>query len=243
VPGLAPRRPPDWRRRGGEPELAYSMRLLAGYGFRFEDLGVPRGRGDLAVVRIRSAIGRAVDRLAEAQPPSDRRRVSFAGKVVADALAYAPLPRTLHLTMGPTESEVGLSRGFPESAWVPPGVRVAAAAGFRGLEGALTSGDAAPFATLLVGGLELQPRATTGLALLRLGVRGGWLLARDDRLGRRACDGGSVSACTRPVVQAVAGLTLVERFRLQLVGECFPGVRGRSTAWSVAPGIGLELGF
>ncbi len=120
------------------------------------------------------------------------------------------------------------------------------AVGFRGLEGALTSGDVAPFATMLVGGLELQPRGNTFLGQLRLGLRGGWLLAKDDHVGAGSCEDrgdGNASACTRPVVQGVVGFTLVERFRIQIVGECFPGVGRRSTRWSIAPGIGLELGF
>ncbi len=222
------------------------MRLLAAYGFRFEDLGVPLGRGDLAVARIRSALGRAADRLAAAQPAPHRGAVTFAARLAASSVAYSSPNGTLHLTMGPTETEAGYSRGFRESSWLPPGVRIAVAAAFRGLEGALTSGDVAPFATLLVGGLELQPHGNTFLGQLRLGLRGGWLLAKDDDVGAETCadrGAGHASACTRPVVQGVVGFTVLERFRIQVVGECFPGVGRRSTEWSIAPGIGFELGF
>jgi predicted acylesterase/phospholipase RssA len=245
VPGLAPARWPEWRRSTDEAELTYSMRLLAGYGFRFDDLGVPPGRGDLAVARIRAAIGRAADRLAAAQPSAERGPVTFAAKLAADSVAYSPPTWTLHLTMGPTESELGVSRGLADSTRVPRGLRVALAVGFRGLEGALTSGEAAPFATLLVGGLELQPTLNTAFGQARLGLRAGMLFANDDDLGAIACGNGAdrnVAACTRPVVQGVVGFTILERFRIQLVGECFPGIGGRSPAWSVAPGIGLELG-
>ncbi len=244
VPGVPSGRDGEWRRRAGEPELTYSMRLLAAYGFRFEDLRVPRGRGDLAVARVRNAVGRVADRLATVQPAGHRGPVTFAAKLVADSLAYSSRDRTLHLTMGPTESEIGFSGGFADSNWFPLGLRFVLAAGFRGLEGALSSGDAAPFATLLVGGLEVQPRGNTLLAQLRLGLRGGWLLSSKDDAGTATCeDGEGVSACTRPVLQAVVGFTILERLRMQIAGECFPGVGGRSTAWSVAPGIGLEVGF
>lgn len=245
VPGLSVRRSsPEWRRRRGEPELAYSMRLLGDHGFRFEDIGVPPGRGDLAVARIRRTLGRRVDAVARAQPARDRRPVILAAKLAADSVAYSAPDRTFHLTMGPTESELGYTRGFGDSTWLPAGFRLTAAVGFRGLEGALTSGETAPFALLLVGGLELQPRRNV-LEQLRLGLRAGWMLPGRDAGSTQACDdgGAELSACTRPVFQAVVGYTLVERFRVQVVGEWFPGIGRRSDRWSVAPGIGLELGL
>jgi hypothetical protein len=128
---------------------------------------------------------------------------------------------------------------------MPAGFRLTAAVGLRGLEGVLTSGETAELAALLVAGLELQPRRNV-LEQLRLGLRAGWMFASGDEGGTGTCeDGGSarVSACTRPVVQAVVGYTLLERFRVQLVGEWFPGIGRKSNAWSLAPGIGLELGF
>lgn len=246
VPGLTPARWPEWRRGTGEPELAYSMRLLAAYGFRFEVLEVPPGHGDLAVARIRGAIARAGESLAAAQPLRYRPATAFAAKLAADSVAYVPPRWTLHLSMGPTESELGLSHGFPRTRWAPPGLRLALAAGFRGLEGAFTSGDVAPFGTLVTGGIEAQPSGNSTLSQLRLGVRGGWLFAIDDRFGSGLCTtrgAGNVSACTRPVVQGVLGYTVLERFRLQLVGEWFPAIAHRADAWSIAPGIGLELGF
>ena len=244
VPGVSPQRPEEWRRRPDEQELAYSMRLLGDHGFRFQDIGVPPGRGDLAVARIRRALGRAGHELARAQPGADRGPVTFAAKLAADAVAYSAPDRTLHLTMGPTESELGYTRGFGGSNWMPPGFRLTAAVAFRGLEGALTSGDTAPFAALLVGGLELQPRRNVR-EQLRLGLRAGWMFSGEDGSGAGTCDDGSkgVSACTRPVVQAVVGYTLLERFRVQVVGEWFPGIGRKSNRWSLAPGIGLELSF
>lgn len=246
VAGVTAARWPEWRRRSGEAELAYTMRLLAAYGFRFEVLGVPPGHADLAVARIRGAIARAGESLAAAQPLRYRPATAFAAKLAADSVAYVPPRWTLHLSMGPTESELGLSHGFPRTRWAPPGLRLALAVGFRGLEGAFTSGNVAPFGMLVAGGIEGQPPGNSALSQLRLGVRGGWLFAIDDRFGSGLCTtrgAGNVSACTRPVVQGVVGYTVLERFRLQLVGEWFPAIAHRADAWSIAPGIGLELGF
>ncbi|RKG83641.1 hypothetical protein D7W82_24670 [Corallococcus sp. CA049B] len=52
-----------------------------------------------------------------------------------------------------------------------------------------------------------------------------------------------VTACSRPVVQGLVGITFLEFLRAQLVGEWYPSTEGRKTLWSVAPGIGLELGL
>jgi predicted acylesterase/phospholipase RssA len=248
VPGVAPRdgRWPSFHRGVSESELAYSMRLLAAYGFRFRDLHVPSGRGDLAVDRIRGALGRAAGALAAAQPWRERVAVGFAAKLAADSVTYAPPDHVFHLTLGPTEAELGLSRGFFQSR-LPRGLRLATALGFRGLDEALSAGKSEPFALVATGGIEWQPppgRST--LAQLRLGLRGGWLFAADDGYGAGPClDRGSasVSACSRPVVQALVGVTALERVRVQVVGEWFPGTATRAALWSIAPGIGFELGY
>ncbi len=248
VPGVAPRdgRWPGFHRGVSESELAYSMRLLAAYGFRFQDLHVPSGRGDLAVDRIRGALGRAAGALAAAQPWRERVAVGFAAKLAADSVAYAPPDHVFHLTLGPTETELGLSRGFFQSR-LPHGLRLAGALGFRGLEEALSAGKGERFALVAAGGVEWQPPSgRSTLAQLRLGLRGGWLFAADDGYGGGTClDRGSSgpSACSRPVVQALVGVTALERFRLQVVGEWFPGTATRAALWSIAPGIGLEFGY
>ncbi|RKG78775.1 patatin-like phospholipase family protein [Corallococcus exercitus] len=247
VPGLQPGEWPEWKQGEKESELAYSMRLLGAYGFGFRDLGVPKGRGDLAVLRIRHSLGAAAHRLAEVQPASDKPTVRFASKLAVDSISYEPQRLSLHVTMGPTESEVGLSVGASETP-LSSGLRFAGALGFRGLEDVLSSGSSSdPFGVALTGGLEFQPRSEqTFLSQSRLALRAGWLFSANDDYGTNLCtDGGAshVTACSRPVVQALVGITFLEFLRAQVVGEWFPGSSSRKTLWSVAPGIGLELGL
>lgn len=247
VPGLDARRAEAWKRGAKEPELAYSMRLLGDYGFRFRDLGVPAGRGDLAVARIRTRLGSAAQALADAQPPFHRFAVGRTGKLAADLVAYSPPDRVIHLTTGPTETELGASRGFSRSGWLPRTLRFTGAVAFRGLGEILSAGESDPFGVAAVAGFELQPLVGNPiLSQLRVGLRAGWLFAADDDYGTGRCvERGSahVSSCSRPVVQAVVGLTALERFRVQLVGEWYPGSEHRETAWSIAPGLGLEFAF
>ncbi|WP_246137041.1 patatin-like phospholipase family protein [Myxococcus llanfairpwllgwyngyllgogerychwyrndrobwllllantysiliogogogochensis] len=244
VPGIAPSRWPDWKKGATEPELDYSMRLLGAYGFQFRDLGVEPGRGDLAIVRIRESIGRALHRLTSAQPGADKQVVGFAGKLAADSVAFAPPDTVLHFTMGPTQSEVGLSLGAFASR-LPTGLRFASAVGFRGLEDVFSSGGGESFSVALVGGLEYRPRTDQSfLAQSRFGLRGGWMFSANDNYGTSDCEdrGASrVTACSRPVVQALAGMAFLERFRVQLVGEWYPGSTNRKTLWSIAPGLGVEV--
>ncbi|MFB1479732.1 patatin-like phospholipase family protein [Corallococcus sp. RDP092CA] len=247
VPGLQPDAWPDWRQDQDESELSYAMRLLGAYGFSFRDLGVPEGRGDLAVQRIRHALGNAAGRLAAVQPASDRPTVRFASKLAVDSISYEPQRLVLHVTMGPTVSEVGLSVGVSEMP-LSSGLRLAGTVGFRGLEDVLSSGSSSdPFGVALTGGLEFQPRSgQTFLSQSRLALRAGWLFSANDRYGTNSCpDGGAshVTACSRPVVQGLVGITFLEFLRAQLVGEWYPGTGPRKTLWSVAPGIGLELGL
>ncbi|WP_163867492.1 patatin-like phospholipase family protein [Myxococcus eversor] len=244
VPGVAPRHWPDWKKGEKEPELDYSMRLLGAYGFHFRDLGVEQGRGDLAIVRIRESIGSALHRLTSAQSGADKQVVGFAGKLAADSVAFAPPDTVLHFTMGPTQSEVGLSLGAFASK-LPTGLRFASAIGFRGLEDVFSSGGGESFSAALVGGLEYRPRTDQSfLAQSRFGLRAGWMFSANDRYGTQGCEGrgaSRVTACSRPVVQALAGMAFLERFRVQLVGEWYPGTSHRKTLWSVAPGLGVEL--
>jgi len=243
VPLLAPRAWPDWRRRSGESDLAYSMRLLAAYEFRFEDLGA-HGDGTLAIRRIRQALGRAGEALAAVQPGLNRRLVAFGAKLAADQVAYLPPLQVFHLTLGPTESEVGLSLREPTGS--SSQARIAGVIGLRGLGAVLSSRGSEPFAVIAAAGLEFQPRpGNSSLSQVRLGLRGGWQAAMRDRYGTSACedrDAASVSRCSRPVVQALLGWTVLERIRFQVVGEWFPGSRTRETAWSLAPGVGFEVG-
>jgi hypothetical protein len=243
VPFLAPRAWPDWRRRAGDSDLTYSVRLLAAYGFRFDDLGA-HGDGALALRRIREALGRAGEALAAVQPGLNRRLVAFGAKVAADQISYLPPRQAYHLTLGPTESELGLS--LREPTGTSSQLRVAGVVGLRGLGALLSSHGSEPFAVIAAAGLELQPTpGSSTLSQVRLGLRGGWLAASRDRYGGAACvDRGraSVSRCSRPVVQGLLGWTVLERIRLQVVGEWFPGSRTRETAWAVAPGVGFELG-
>ena len=179
--------------------------------------------------------GRAGHEFARAQPGPDRGPVTFAAKLAADSVAYSAPDRTLHLTMGPTESEIGYTRGFGDSTWMPPGFRLTAALAFRGLEGALTSGDTAPFAALLVGGLELQPRRNVR-EQLRLGLRAGWMFSGEDGSGAGpATTGRGRVRLHAPGRTGGRGVHAPGALSGPGGGEWFPGIGRKSNRWVLAP--------
>lgn len=222
-----------WRRQGEETDLAYTLRLLSGHRFEFRDLQVPSGRPDRAIRKIRASLGRVVGAIADAQPTVwGRLTVGRAGKLAADLVAYAPPRRVVHLTLGPTETELGLTTELPESNVIPGWLRLSAVVGARGLADVLSSGGHDSFGVLTTVGVGADPRLlSTFWSQLHVGARVGWLFASSSDYG------------SRPVVQAVLALTMLERFRVQLAGAWFPAFEGRGTDWSVAPGVGLEFGF
>ncbi|QSQ19473.1 patatin-like phospholipase family protein [Pyxidicoccus parkwayensis] len=241
VPGLVPMRWPDWRREAHESELAHTLRLLGGYGFHFRDLGAPPGRDDIALMHIRKAIGRAVQRLSEAQPGDGSRAVEFAGKLLADSVAYSPPRTSLHLVVGPTLTELGLSLGT-DAPRVPRGLRLAGALGMHGLQRVFSSGGGEPFALTVVAGPELRPSALqSALVQGRIALRAGWQFSTLSPPSDEDCGSAGVSSCSRPVVQGLLGVTFLERLRVQVVGEWYPPSSGHRGLWSIAPGLGVEL--
>ncbi|WP_233582565.1 patatin-like phospholipase family protein [Corallococcus sp. CA053C] len=241
VPGLSPRQWPDWRQGAQETELAHVLRLLGAYGFHFRDLGAPPGRDDLALIRIRQVLGHALRRLADEQPGDGAAAVEFAGNLVANSLSYEPPRTSLHLVMGPTLTELGVSLGTDAPA-MPRGLRLSGALGLRGLQQVFSSGGGEPFALTAVAGPELRPAALqASLAQGRMALRAGWQFSTRKPSVGEDCDSAGVSACSRPVVQGLLGATFLERLRVQVVGEWYPPWGGHRGLWSIAPGLGIEL--
>jgi predicted acylesterase/phospholipase RssA len=241
VPGLAPGPWPEWRQGAEETELAHTLRLLGAYGFHFRDLGAPPGRDDLALMHMRQAFGRAVQRLAEVQPGDGAGAVEFAGKLAADSLSYAPPRTSFHLVMGPTLTELGVSFGTDSPA-LPRGLRLSSAIDLRGLQRVFSTGGGDPFALAVMVGPELRPAALqAALVQGRLALRAGWQFSTGTLPAGEDCGSAGVSACSRPLVQALLGATFLERLRVQVVGEWYPPSEGNRGLWSIAPGLGVEL--
>ncbi len=244
LPGVEGADRVEWRRRPDEDEMAHVTRLLAALHFWWRDTGLAPADGREALARLRERIGEVVQALAAAQPtPHERFLVGTIGELAADDLAYQPPAGLGWLSLG-RDVELGVSRALTDRRDAM--VRLHAALELHGAFAALSS-DQAPFAPAILAGLELRPRRRSS-TLLQPSVilRGGWVLAPADRLGRDRCDLASrdPASCTRPVVEAGLALSVLDFLRLQLLLESYPAIRtGQRARWALAPSLGVQGSF
>jgi hypothetical protein len=244
LPGVVSADRVEWRRRTGEEETVYTVRLLAALHFWWRDLGLPPGDGEEALAALRQRLGEVVGTLAAAQPSvADRVLVGTVGNVAVDDLTYQAPTSIGWLSFG-RGLELGVSRAFPGRRFA--NLRFHAALELHDALAALSS-DAAPVTPAILTGLELRPRRLSSpLLQTSFVLRGGWLLARVDGVGRHRCDLASrnPSSCTRPVVEAGLALSGFDSIRLQVLGESYPPIQARQRAlWAVVPSLGIQLSF
>jgi hypothetical protein len=243
VPGVEGAAGVAWRRAPGEGELDHALRILGAMRFWWRDLGLSPDEGSEALGEIRQVAGRVVEALVAAQPAQDRLVVGTVGGMAANWLAYAPARHRLWITLG-RELEVGFSHGLLADRRRLP-LRPHLAVQVHGALAAVSS-DETPAGLALLAGVELLPwQLATDRLQPSLILRGGVLLSPRDDWGALRCPTPASSdpaACTRPALQAVAALSVLERVRLHLGGELYPTRAGRRL-WSVAPAIGFQLNF
>lgn len=238
VPGVVPLLPGTWKRREGEPEVNWVVRLLASHGFQFRDLGAERPDQALAAIRVR--MGDVVGATASRQPGIESAVVGRAGEIGANALLYVPYPNHVWVGVG-RELELGYSRGFSQAPGIWSRFRLDAALQLEGPY-TLMSSNGEPWgitpvvgASFRVPGIDSQAFQLSGL------VRGGYLFAHGDDFGSGQCksNGKPIGSCSGAVVQgglAAAGLDIIF---LRFMVEWFePG-----SQWAFSPMLGLSLGF
>jgi len=246
VPFVGPLGAAAWRRRGGENDAGYSMRLLAAHRFEFRDLGLGRDEAQNAPAALRARFLEIGKSVAATQPPGQDLVVSTLVKMAADQVAYVP-PRVTLWAMYGRDPEVGISRGFQTGGYLVSPLRLHAAIQFVGSDQLLSSAGG-HFVTGVLAGAEYLP-ASWGNTRLQpsLLLRGGWLFSSSDSGGFGTCPdpaSKTVGACSRPAVQAGAAATVLERIRLQVTGNYYPPIgSGQKQQWSIGPGIGVQWGF
>ncbi len=245
LPWLAVDASATWRRREGEGELSYAVRRLSAHRFDYKDLGIGRASYGKAMTVIRERVRMLGDRLTAVQPLEHRGLLSVAVKAGADTIYYAPPGREAYLTFGPS-LELGGSHAALLDSLLPAGMRLAGAASLGGLGGVLSSGES-PWSLELTGGILYQPPALSSIAAqLLFGLRAGYLLASGDDFSTRRCPEGTpnqLGGCSRPVLQLLVAGKLIERVRLQVVGEWFPPTEEQDGLWAISPGLGLQIAW
>lgn len=225
----------------GESEFDYVMRLLATYGFHFEDLGLSRSQGRHGRMAVRRKLIDVVQSMAAAQPDFiQRSMVLSGGRTLVNTIAYEPPRRRGYAMLGTSVALGYLGRIAASSAWYWNAD--ARLYNFRALmtnrptpvAGALTVGP--EFALL---GLS-NPMVQSSLAL-----RGGYQFSSEDGIGFDPCTGNTMPFdsrnCSQPLIHLSANLSLMERVRLSVTPVFYPVPEASGTEGVAHNWFDLEL--
>lgn len=242
VPALAEE---EAKRRADETDLDYLLRMLAAYRFKFNDLGLSRSEADYGVVYVRRTLLKMVQGLAEEQPTSLQEvGVLTMGRAVVNDLYYEPPEGWMYITAG-SVLEFGASlQPFERAAsWL----RFNLAVQVKDLQSIITTKPITLSLTPAVGPelgvLFLSNPVVQTLIGVRFGVQWGFA----DRFGFRSCNEqatrGDGRACSQLLLQHYWAVTLVERLRVQLTMEWFPGPVEveKDSRFAAQLGFGLQI--
>ena len=232
---------PDWRRQEDEGELQWVFRRLEAHGYRFVDLG-PTHRAEQAFDTLRRQILSCAGAFANLQGgfPGLPRALA---RAAVNQMAYRPPRQIVHMSLGLAQ-EVGLSRavGPTPGDWL----RLTAAVEVSGLATVLSARDNY-FGLAALLGAEVEIPAFSGPAVqFRTGLRGGWLFASTDRGGFGTCDDpvDPTRPCSRPVVEGVVSIHVIDFFRVALTGQFSPPIRdGEKVLFELRPSLGAQIIF
>ncbi|MEM9194661.1 MAG: patatin-like phospholipase family protein, partial [Myxococcota bacterium] len=236
VPSLAA----EERRAGdGEGELNHLFRLLAHYGFHFEDLGLRRDEGALARARLRTFAFEVAEDLSDAQGDYGFL-VRAAMRLAVDAgVEYQPPDHSIHALFG-LGWQIGYSGAVPSARFL----RLSAALQIDGLSTLITAGD--NYITLTPLGLlefEITPWSTAIFQLhLALGV--GFQFSTEDTFGGGDCDFERELEfpCSRFVAASHLSTTIGGLLRIQLTGLWGPPFRDeQKNFWAIRPMLGVQF--
>lgn len=237
VPGVpAPTGSP--RRSESETETEFVVRLLAGYGFDWTDMGYGRADAPQALAGIRGDLLAVSRTLARRQPSFVARgTVTAASNLVVNAVHYLPPRSALWVTFG-RALEVGGGTAVVDTLWL----RLSGAVKLQNLLAAISS-NPTPVGLLPVGGVEFVPSAI-GNSIFQPSflLRAGYLFSFNDP-GCAGSAGSSIGGCSRPEVEIGAAAVLAGLLRIQLLFEWYPPARGAPGLWGLAPSMGFQLGF
>ena len=223
VPGMVIDDDFEWQREKGKSQLRHTLRLLKEYNFWFEDLGLDRGEGWLAMSEIREFLAGNLDMFAKQLPLGERIALRTLGKPALNFFVYQPPQAILYLGAG-KGAEFGFSATGARvlSRWL----RVNLALQFQGLIQLLSQAPNV-FAITPLMGLELEiPQLSSPMFQARVGGRVGYQFSTGDGYLSRACKmdnfEGDSAQCSALAGQLMLVFTLYERIRIQGGMEWFP---------------------
>jgi predicted acylesterase/phospholipase RssA len=224
VPGVAALTPARRAPLEREPEFAYTLRLLADYGFAYHDLGLEPDEAEYGAVKIRRSLLAMASKLAQLQPSGvDELMIVTAARAGVNQIAYEPPKNWLYASAG-TAIEVGASL-LPFS-WNQSWARLNLALQISNWE-TLATPKRLTLAFSPLAGPELQLLFLSNPTVqTMLGGRVGYQASVTDGAGFEPCHSeaalGDARNCSQLVLQGYLAAAIIERLRVQLVVESFP---------------------
>jgi hypothetical protein len=219
VPRVVPLSTESIYKEDGESRLAHSLRLLAGYGFEFGDLGLGREDSHLGAAKLRRKMLKLIRGIAEKQEGSDRTLLLTAGRALVNEIAYEPPMNWFYATLG-TGIEFGAS--LLPFDWNRSWMRLNLALQIKGADTLVTSKTNEVQLSPVVG-IELEPLfMTTSVWQPILGFRGGFQFSNRDHFATQTCDeqgARDATNCSQFVFQHYWALSILERVRIQTTFE------------------------
>ncbi len=207
-------------RRDDEDTFAYAMRLLGEYGFRFSDLGLPRGASKQGALAMRWDLDELIDAWSGVQPTlADRVLSRTAARSALNAIEFSPPIFSAYAVLG-TMLEGGTS--WAPFRHGPRWLQLHGAVMFNEVFSVITHPQPR-FSTSFTVGPEVHfSFMSNAVVQPRLAVRGGVQLGVIDGLATQRCTTSDPRACTQPELDVVLTVSLLERLRVELVWQTYP---------------------
>ncbi len=239
VPGQKQLAPQTRRRRSGEDDFDYFMRLLGAYGFHFVDLGLRPNESTYGAHALRQQLDDVVDEWASAQPSfADRTFARIAGRTALNLIDFSPPQVSGYFTLG-TTLEAGVS--FTPGRWKPRWLQLNGALTFNNLFTLITEPRPRFTANFTAGPEFHLSIISNAIAQPRLALRGGIQLGLADRFATQGCIDIDPRSCTQAIVEASAAVALFERLRVELVWQTYPRLYGHGTFSALQLGVGVHF--
>jgi hypothetical protein len=240
------------RRARGEWHAKYALRRLAAYEFEFRDLGLGRDEATRAQAVLRKKMIRAFTRLgAEQESEFNRLVLGGGGRILANHLAYeSPTAQAVVLVGTALEGGAVLSPFDRWRSWFRLDLSLQA----RGWLSILAPEEAYIALAAVAGPEVLVPFLTGSIAQTSLAFRAGYQLSSRDAFLTDPCRprSGRVDPrhCSQTVLQPLAIVSFLDRFRLQLGVDIFPeprdevgddGLEFDVSPWALSLGAGVTF--
>ena len=237
----------DWRKKRNESQLSYIIRRLGHYNFLFKDLKVGRSSSDIALVKVKEKLSRAIESSAKNQPRDHRILLNQLASPAMNYLFYSPKQRINYFLVGNNTMNVGFSSVVSSSSLSNLYWRYGLGVMLTGVDyiyrPEVSSVGIVPYL-----GIYGEPTGlSTPLMQYRFGLRGGYQVSSksDFKLGECSINSRSTtdfSSCSEVLVSGVANLTVFETIRSELAISVLPFRKsGRKRPTYISALVGIQF--